>query len=96
MTERKLGPNMKKLISMRMASLAIPPGGGLADGINAIMTPGKLGEHFKQAMEWAFLSVDQVKAAYDNPYGDNDEAIAEVLVEAAKARQEEQMKRLRK
>jgi len=96
MTERKLGPHMKKLIAMRMASLAIPPGGGLHDGIKAIMTPGLLGEHMKQAMTWAFLSVDQVKAAHDNPYGNDDEAIAEVLVKAAKARQEEQMKRLRK
>lgn len=96
MTDRKLGPNMKKLISMRMASLAIPAGGDFYDGVKAIMTPGKLGEHFKEAMKWAFISVDQVKAAYDNPYGNDDEAIAEVLVKAAKARQEEQMKGLRK
>lgn len=95
-TTRPLGPNMKKLIAMYMANLAIPPGGGFADGVKAIMTPGRLGEHFKLAMAQAFTSVDAVKAAHDNPYGNDDETIAEVLVKMVKKRQEEQMARFRK
>jgi len=96
MTERKLGPHMKSLIAQFMANLAIPPGGGFHDGIKAIMTPGKLGEHFKIAMTQAFASVDAVKATHDNPYGNDDEKIAEALIKMVKQRQEERMARLRK
>ena len=95
-TKRPLGPHMRSLIAQFMANLAIPPGGGLWDGVQAIMTPGKLGEHFKIAMRHAFLAVDSVKATHDNPYGNDDEVIAEAIVKQVKARQEERMSKLRK
>jgi hypothetical protein len=95
-TNRPLGPNVKKLIAQLMASLAIPPGGDFYDGVQAIMTPGKLGEHFKIAMAQAFSYIDAMKAAHDNPYGNDDETIAEAMVKAVKQRQEERMARFRK
>lgn len=95
-TNRTIGPNMRKLIAQCMALLAIPPGGGFAAGIAAITVPGRHAELLKQAMAQAFAYVDTVKAASDNPYGNDDETIADVLVKMVKKRQEENMARFRK
>jgi hypothetical protein len=70
-----MGPNVKKLIAHKMALDAIPPGGGVADGASFLLS-GKLGESAKAAAEWVKQAIAVIKAAPDNPYGDDDEAIA--------------------
>ena len=86
------GPNVKKLISQRIASLAIPAntpaGGGLAAGIAAITTPGRLVDLARQATKEIEDAIAAVKAAPDNPYGTDDEAIAAEIL-----RQVEEKKR---
>ncbi len=81
---RKVGPNVKRLIATCGANIAIPPGGGFAAGVNAI-TSGSLGSIMKEAMEWTFQALDVFKTAPDNPFGDDDEAIAgHILAELEK------------
>jgi hypothetical protein len=75
-----MGPNEKKLITMKMSKIMIPDGGGVLDGFNALTNPTRLGEIAKEATEWVKQAMEVVKSASDNPYGDDNEAIAaEVL-----------------
>jgi hypothetical protein len=74
-----IGPNVKKLIAHKMSLDAIPPGGGIADGVSFLLS-GKLGESAKAASEWVRRAIATVKAAPDNPFGDDDEAIAAELL----------------
>jgi hypothetical protein len=75
-----MGPNERKLISMKMSKIMIPDGGSVLDGFNALTNPGKLGEVAREATGWVKQAMEVVKSAPDNPYGDDNEAIAaEVL-----------------
>ena len=69
------GPNVRKLITRRMACYLIPAGQGLAAAIDAIRTPGKLAEAQREASRWVHAAITAVKACPDNPFPD-DEAIA--------------------
>jgi hypothetical protein len=70
------GPNVKKLIVRLMSNIMVPPGGGLADALNALIKPGNIGAVAKQATELAEAMLALAKTADPNPYGDDDEAIA--------------------
>ena len=75
------GPNVTKLITKFIARTAIPAGGGLADGLEFFTNP----EHRKQVLAKAEADaiklIQIIKDTPDNPYGDDDEVIAAVLVE---------------
>jgi hypothetical protein len=58
-----------------MAADAIPKGGGFADGMRFLTSPD-LPARGRDAVEWVFAAIDAVKSAPDNPYGDDDEAVA--------------------
>lgn len=75
-----MGPNVKRLIAHRISTQAVPPGGGVSDALRAIVTPGKLGALAKEATTWVEDALAVVKSAPDNPFGDNDEAIAAELL----------------
>jgi hypothetical protein len=47
-----LGPNVKRLICHYMATLAIPKGGGIADGIKFLMDKDKMASTVKDATEY--------------------------------------------
>lgn len=70
------GPNVKKLICHKMALLMVPSGAGFADGLRELTTPGNIGKRAREATEWVEQATVVVKTAPDNPYGDDDEAIA--------------------
>lgn len=72
-----MGPNVKRLIVHKLVMLMIPPGSKdpLADGVTALTKLGDSGMA-KQATEWVEQAISAVKTAPDNPYGDDDEAIA--------------------
>lgn len=70
------GPNVKKLIARKMSVDAIPSGGGLADGIKFLMSPGRIVAAAREATAWVETAIAAVKAAPDNSFGDDDEAIA--------------------
>ncbi len=73
---RKTGPNVKRLIVRKMSTDAIPGGGGLADGLRFLTDPARIRDSAREATAWVFAAIDAVKAAPDNPFGDDDEAIA--------------------
>jgi hypothetical protein len=84
----EIGPNVKKLIAAKMAADAIPAGGGLQSGIEYLLAPG-LGQRAKAAADWVRQAIQVVKSAPDNPFGDDDEAIAGELLRLAETRRAE-------
>lgn len=76
-----MGPNVKRLIAYKMSFDAIPPGGGFAAGVDFLLSPGRLAQSGQAAVDWVKQSISLVKSAPDNPYGDDDEAIAGALLE---------------
>jgi hypothetical protein len=74
------GPNVTKLITKFIAREAIPPGGGLANGIEFFTNPEKRKEILAKAERNAMECIRIIKSAPDNPYGDNDEVIAGIIL----------------
>jgi hypothetical protein len=75
------GPNVTKLIMKFVTREAIPPGGGLADGIEFFTNPEKRKKVLTAAEVYAVEAIRVIKTAPDNPYGDDDEAIAGMILE---------------
>jgi hypothetical protein len=70
------GPNVTKLITRYMARAAIPSGGGLADGLR-FFQDAEIRKQVIEKSETAVMeTIQAIKAAPDNPYGDDDERIA--------------------
>lgn len=84
-----IGPNVRKLIAHKMSVDAIPPGGGFNAGIDFILS-GKINESAKRATEWVQKAIAVFKTAPDNPFGDDDEAIADHLLKGIEERQKKQ------
>lgn len=80
MNGRKLGKNMKRLLAVRVSREAIPPGGGFAAGLDFLMNPERMKEVTRQSLEWCDQAIAAVRAAPDNPYGDDEETIAGVIL----------------
>lgn len=79
------GPNVKKLIIRRMSMLMIPSGGGLVDGLQALSSKESILGFTQEAIKWVEEALEVVKTAPDNPYGDDNEAIAgEILQQLTK------------
>lgn len=79
-SERKLGPNMKRLLSNFMARVAIPPGGGMADGIALFTEPGKYQRVIREAMTLTDQAITAMRAAPDKWYSDDEEEIAGIIL----------------
>ena len=80
MSERILGPNMKTLLTRVVARNAIPPGGGMADAIDSIITPGKLSKISKKSLDWIDQAIQAIRSAPDNTYGDDEETVAGAIL----------------
>lgn len=74
----KFGPNVKKLVIRKMSRDMIPDGGGFVEGLNALQ--GDLAGASREATKWVAHAIDIVKRTSDNPFGDDDEAIAEEIL----------------
>lgn len=85
--ERRLGPNTRKLLGHFIAREAVPEGGGLADGLNFLIDPDRRQRGMEKAMVNMEAALAAVKSAPDNPYGDDDEAIAAAILARIEARQ---------
>lgn len=74
------GPNVKKLIIRKMSLLMVPAstpkGKGMEMAVNALRKPGNIGATAREATAWVEAALEAVRSAPDNPYGDDDEAIA--------------------
>ena len=77
---RPQGQNVKKLIVRIMARDAIPGNGGLADGLAFLRDKNRLIATVRWATTEAFAYIDAVKSARENPFGDDDEAIAGEII----------------
>lgn len=91
MSDRKLGPNTRKLLAHFIALEAVPEGGGLASGLNFLADPDQRKRGIERAMANLDAALQAVKSAPDNPYGNDDEAIAAAIlkrVEQKKAGEE--------
>jgi hypothetical protein len=74
------GPNVRKLLAEFIAREAIPPGGGFYSGIT-FFTDEKRRQKVLEDAEFKMNgAIKAVKAAFDNPYGNDDEAIAEAIL----------------
>ena len=70
-----LGPNVKKLIFRKMSRDMVP------DGLNSVYSAtSNIGSHARKATEWVEKAIAAVEVSFNNPYGDDDEAIAEEIL----------------
>jgi hypothetical protein len=76
----KHGPNVNKLIIRKASLLAVPAGGGLADGIKFFTDAEHRKKILGEAETWVVQAIEVVKTAPDNPYGHDAEAIAAALL----------------
>lgn len=88
-----MGPNVKKLICRKLSLIAIPPGGGLANGIQFLMSKDNILAGAKEATQWVEQAIAVVKMTPDNPYGNDDEAIAGAILNGIEKRKAEQRQR---
>lgn len=80
MSERLIGPNAKRLLIHFIALEAVPKGGGLGDGLNFLIDAERRQRGMEQAMSNLDAALAAVKSAPDNPYGNDDEAIAAAIL----------------
>ena len=79
--------NISKLIVTKMAHDAIPNNGGLKDAVKFLSNRDIMLATAKNAKAFVQNAIAAIKAAPDNPYGNDDEAIAgAILAEIAKKR----------
>jgi hypothetical protein len=80
-----MGPNVKKLVAMRIAKVAIPDNGKFADGIEFLLNKERVLETAKKATEWVKTAIQAVRdAPGDNPFrsADDETIAAEILRKA--------------
>lgn len=83
---RNYGPNVTKLITRFIAREAVPPGGGIADGVEFFVNPERRKQVLAKAEADALIAIQAIKAAPDNPYGNDDEVIAGAILEKIEQR----------
>lgn len=76
------GSKVRALVLYHVSLTAIPPGttDGLGAGIDFLLKPDALRQAYIAAGRFVRAALDAVKRAPDNPWGDDDEAIAADLV----------------
>ena len=83
----KYGPNVTKLITKFISREAVPPGGGLASALEFFSDAEKRKKVLDSAEAKAIQAIQLIKSAPDNPFGDDDEAIASGLLAKIQERQ---------
>ena len=83
-----IGPNLKKLIILKVSRDAIPKGGNFIDGVRFLQTPGAMADGWKAATAWAQEAIRVVRlAAEPNPWKDaDDETIAKEVLRQVEAK----------
>ena len=90
------GPNVQKLIAKRAAQIIIPDGGGFFDGLAVFSEPVRLQVSLIQATRWVEEVLRGVKAARENPWGEDDEKIAGAVLERIEQQRLAQFRERRK
>lgn len=81
----KVGPSVRRLIAERMAQ-NITILGGLDGALKTLASRSRLAASAREAELWVDKAIRAVKSAPDNPYGDDDEAIASKILESLNER----------
>lgn len=78
---RKCGKNVRKLAFAKFSREV----SSLADGIGLIKSLGESEgrQKMRDAFEWVFSSIEEIKSHPDNTFGDDDEAIAGAILAKA-------------
>jgi hypothetical protein len=83
MTTNTIGPNVKKLLVMRMSQIAIPTGSGsesFALGLEALTTPGRMSDIAKQASDWLQEQFAQIRSTVlEGTFASDEDIAGEVL-----------------
>lgn len=74
-----MGPNVKKLISHKMALDAVPKGGGLVDAIKFVSDAQRITASARSATEWVMTAIQAVKDAPGSTYTDDEAIAGEIL-----------------
>lgn len=79
---RRIGPNLKLLMIRKMAREAIPNGTGepMVYAMAALGDKDRTIQLFKDALAWCDQAILAVRAAPDNPYGNDEEVIAGAIL----------------
>lgn len=80
MERKEIGPNARRLLAHLMALEAVPKGGGIQTGLSFLSEPERLQQGIRDAMAKLEEALSVVKSAPDNPYGNDDEAIAGAIL----------------
>jgi len=78
--------NVAKLTIKRLSVLAVPRGGGIADGIKFFRDEEHRKKLVLEAEAWTKEAIKVFKTAVDNPFGDDDEAIAGYILDKIQGR----------
>jgi len=77
---KPMGKNVKRLLVLKVSRDAIPTGGGFAAGIEFLLNKERMIDVNRKAIAWIEEALAAVKATPDNPYGDDDELIAQAIL----------------
>lgn len=80
------GPNVKRLIVEKMSTDMVAAGENFSGILGILQKPGSIGDAARKATEWVEVAISAVKSAPNNPYGDDDEAIAAVILKGIEDR----------
>lgn len=82
------GPAVRRLICEKMATDAVPSGGGLSDALGFLSSKEKIAAGARQATVWVEAAIAAVRTAREpNPWKDaSDDAIAEEILKQIKAK----------
>lgn len=78
--------NVAKLMIKRLSVLAVPKGGGIVDGVNFFLEEELRKKLLSETEAWTKEAIWIFKTAPDNPFGDDDEAIAGYILERVEKR----------
>jgi hypothetical protein len=79
---KRVGPNVKRLLIIKMSRDAIPDGGGFADGVKFLSSKESIMSGYKSAEQWTKDAIQAVRNACDpNPFreADNETIAGEIL-----------------
>lgn len=76
----KHGPKVTMLITKFIPRVAVPDGGGITDGMRFFLDEGYRKQVLVEAEKMALAAIELIKIAPDNPFGLDDEAIADFLL----------------
>jgi hypothetical protein len=76
------GPNVKKLIILRMSTDVVPANGGIGDAVKFLMNIEAIKKSARDATQWVGDSINSIRKAADpNPWkNSSDEEIAEEIL----------------